>query len=61
MTEGWLDEVACEGTFGATIQLSRKAQKWLFQGGDRGSVALEFVPNQELIAEDKPAFSITLK
>ena len=58
MNEGWLDEVACEGTFGATIQLSRKALKWVQKGGSQGTEPLEFVPNQELAAEEKPVIAL---
>ena len=61
MNEGYLDEVAIEGSFGATIQLSRKAVKWLDKGGAQGKVPLEFVPNQEMAAEEKPAVAITIK
>ena len=59
--EGYIDEVAIEGSFGATIQLSRKAFKWLDKGGAEGREPLEFVPNQELAAEEKPTLSITIK
>lgn len=56
--EGYLEERACgQGIFGSTIQLSVKGRHWI----DSGSRQLKLIPNRDLVSEDRPSVSVSLK
>ena len=54
--EGYLEEKAVEIGFGAIVQLSSKGYSWMRSNNKQ----LKVVPNNDMMAADKPAVTIRM-
>ena len=51
--EGYLEDHPVQGSFGSTVDLSRKGEEWFNKASRSPEVKLELLPNHELQAFEK--------
>ncbi|XP_033762110.1 Werner syndrome ATP-dependent helicase-like [Pecten maximus] len=59
--EGYLSEKPIEFGFGSVVELSQKGRSWLSKNRTAANVSLKMTPNADLVAEEKPAISVSIK
>ncbi|XP_021374191.1 Werner syndrome ATP-dependent helicase-like isoform X2 [Mizuhopecten yessoensis] len=59
--DGYLTERPIENGFGSVVELAQKGRNWLWQNKNATNVSLKVTPSADLVAEEKPAISISLK